>query len=170
MVEWQLFTNPARKADSRMSAPKLSAVRARMSNSIMLPALLQNRPTTQQLPATPTLGYRALADFVGIIAATGFDATQSGSFVFPPVAPPRHGFIKKRSKFPSQPDETSGGTSSANGTAVAVIISALAPHQCEDPAIDAERLSRHGRSEERRGGRGVCRHGPDKRKIATPRV
>lgn len=53
----------------------------------MLPALLQNRPTTQQLPAAPTLGYRALADFVGIIAATGFDATQWGGFVFPPVAP-----------------------------------------------------------------------------------
>jgi transposase InsO family protein len=32
-------------------------------------------------------GYQTPADYAGIIAATGSNATQSGSFAFPPVAP-----------------------------------------------------------------------------------
>ena len=34
-----------------------------------------------------SLGYQTPADYSGIIAATGSNATQCGSFVFPPVAP-----------------------------------------------------------------------------------
>ncbi|XUY30216.1 IS3 family transposase (plasmid) [Agrobacterium sp. rho-8.1] len=34
-----------------------------------------------------SLGYQTPADYAGIIAATGSNATQSGSFAFPPVAP-----------------------------------------------------------------------------------
>ncbi len=34
-----------------------------------------------------SLGYRTPADYAGIIAATGFNATQCQSFKFPPVAP-----------------------------------------------------------------------------------
>jgi len=34
-----------------------------------------------------SLGYQTPADYVGIIAATGSNATQCGGFAFPPVAP-----------------------------------------------------------------------------------
>ncbi|XUY29706.1 IS3 family transposase [Agrobacterium sp. rho-8.1] len=34
-----------------------------------------------------SLGYQTPANYAGIIAATGFNAKQSGSFAFPPVAP-----------------------------------------------------------------------------------
>ncbi|GAA5540247.1 IS3 family transposase ISAtu5 [Brucella sp. NBRC 113783] len=34
-----------------------------------------------------SLGYQTPADYAGIIAATGSNATQFGSFAFPPVAP-----------------------------------------------------------------------------------
>ncbi len=34
-----------------------------------------------------SLGYQTPADYAGIIAATGSNATQCGSFAFPPVAP-----------------------------------------------------------------------------------
>ncbi|MGH0360681.1 integrase core domain-containing protein, partial [Sinorhizobium meliloti] len=34
-----------------------------------------------------SLGYQTPANYAGIIAATGSNATQSGSFAFPPVAP-----------------------------------------------------------------------------------
>ncbi|MBP2560105.1 hypothetical protein J2857_002874 [Neorhizobium galegae] len=39
-----------------------------------------------------------MADFAGLIAATGSNATQSGSFVFPPGAPTTPWLIKKTPK------------------------------------------------------------------------
>ncbi len=42
-----------------------------------------------------SLGYQTPADYAGIIAATGSNATQCGSFAFPPVAPIAPWRIKK---------------------------------------------------------------------------